>query len=148
MSVVPSAHYVVAATNSVGTSSLRNFLSNFHSIIFVAILVMTSLIRLMVIPRDPLSVPYFFFISSSSAFSFVLSSRNCVGSSPYDGSPVLYAISSTYIETSCSSHRCPPRVNAISCLMQLFSYWPLLKCGMSNRPIIPFLVSLAAHWNG
>jgi hypothetical protein len=148
MSVVPSAHYVVAATNSVGTSSLRNFLSNFHSIIFVAILVMTSLIRLMVIPRDPLSVPYFFFISSSSAFSFVLSSRNCVGSSPYDGSPVLYAISSTYIETSCSSHRYLPWVTSISCLMQFFAYWTLPKCEMSNRPRILFLASLVAHWTG
>jgi hypothetical protein len=143
--VVPSTHCVATTTTPAETSSLWHYLSNLHAIIFVAILVVNSLIHLIMILCDPLSVPYFFFISSTSALSFVLSSRNCAGSSPRDGIPVMYVIISTSIETSCSSHRYPPWVTAISCLMQLFAYWPLPMCGMSNRPRIPFLVSLDAH---
>jgi hypothetical protein len=143
--VVPSTHYVAAATTPVGTSSFRNFLSNLHAIIFLAILFVTSLIHLIMILRDPLLVLYFFFISSANAFSFVLSSRNCAGYQPRDVSPLMYAMSSTSIETSCSSHRYPPCVTAISCLTQLFAYWPLPKCGRFNRPRMPVLTSPVAH---
>jgi ABC-type Fe3+-siderophore transport system permease subunit len=103
LSVVPFVHCVAVVTTSAGTSFFRHFLSNLHAMIFVVILVATSLIHLIMILRDPLYVPYFFFISSASAFSFVLSSRNYVGVSPCVGSPMMYAMSSMSIETICSS---------------------------------------------
>jgi len=53
--------------------------------------------HLIMILRDPFYVPYVFFISSASAFSFVLSSRNYAGVSPQGGIPVMYVMSSTSI---------------------------------------------------
>jgi hypothetical protein len=117
MSVVPLTHYVAVVTTPTEASSLWHFLINLHTIIVLAILVAMSLIRLIMILCDPLLVPYFLFISSASDFSFVLSSRNCTGSMPRDGSPVMCAMSSMSIEMSCSSHRYPPCVTDINCLM-------------------------------
>jgi hypothetical protein len=143
--VVPLAHFAAATTTPAETSSLWNFLSSFYSIICVAILFTASLIRQMMILHDPLSMSYFFFISLASAFSFVLSSGNCVGSSPRDSRPVMYLMSSTSIEMIFSSHRYPPCVISIIFLTQFFSYWPLPKCGRSNRPRIPVLGNLVSH---
>jgi hypothetical protein len=137
--VVPSAHYAIAVTTLAETSSLQHFLINLHAMIFVAILVATSLIRLMMILRDSLSMPYFFFIYLANAFSFVLSSRNCVGSSTHDGKHVMYEMSSTSIETSCSSHKHLPCVTAISFLMQLFAYCLLVSYN-DRRPDRPYMI--------
>jgi maltodextrin utilization protein YvdJ len=146
--VVPSTHYATIATTPAETSSLRHFLSKLHAMIFVAILVVMPLIYLIMILCIPLSVSYFIFISSTSAFSFVLSLRNYAGSMPCDGSPVMCAMSFMSIEVSWSSHRSPTCVIAINCLTQLFLYWPLPKCGRSNRPKIPVSSSHVAHWTG
>jgi ABC-type Fe3+-siderophore transport system permease subunit len=129
MSVVPSTHCVVSVTTLEGTSSLQHFLSNLHAMIFVVILVATSLICLIMILRNPLSVPYFFFISSASTFSFVLSSSNCASVSPSDGSSVLYVMRSTSIEKIYSKHRYPLWVTSINFLVQLFACWPSQSVG-------------------
>jgi hypothetical protein len=119
LSIVPSAHCAAATTKSTGTYSLRHFLSSLNTMIFVDMLVVASLMRLIMIPHDPLSVPYVFFISSVNSFSFVLSLRNCMGISPHGGSPVIYVMSSTSIDMGSSTHRYPPWVTAIRCLTQL-----------------------------
>jgi hypothetical protein len=67
---------------------------------------------------------------------------------PRDGSPVIKSMSSMSIETSSSTHRYPPWVTSISCLMQLFTSRPLPKCGISNRFRILVLASPAAHYFG
>jgi hypothetical protein len=99
-------------------------------------------------PLVPLAVPYFFFISSASAFSLDLSSRINVGSIPRVGNPVICAIRSTVMGMGLSSHMSPPCVTANNCLMQVVVYWPLPKCGRVNRPKIPVLSSPVAHWYG
>jgi hypothetical protein len=148
LSVVPSTHCVASAKTPTGNSSLRHFLSNLHAIIFGAILFVASLICLIMIPRDPLCLPYFFFISSSNAFSFDLSSRSCVGSSPHDGSPVMYAIISTFIQMSFSSHRYPPWVTSISFLTYCLCIGPSQSVGCPTSLESHFLASLVAHWTG
>jgi hypothetical protein len=77
MSRLPFAHYTATAITPAGASSLQNFLNNLHAINLFINRVDVSLIRLMIIPQDPLSVPYFFFISYAKVFSFVFSSRYC-----------------------------------------------------------------------
>jgi hypothetical protein len=114
----------------------------------VANLVVASLMHLMMIPCDPLSMSHVFFISSSNALSFVLSSWYCVILSPQDGSPVIKEMSSTSIETGISTHRYPPWVTSIIFLMQLFTSWPLPKCVIYNRFKISMLASLATHYFG
>jgi hypothetical protein len=99
-------------------------------------------------PHVPLSVPYFFFISSANAFSLGLSSNISVGSIPQMGSPVICVISSIVMETSLSSHTSPPCVTANSCLTHADAYWPLPKCGIFNNPRILVLSSPAAHLRG
>jgi hypothetical protein len=142
--VVPSAHYDAIATTPTMTSSLRYFLSILQAMIFASIFFATLLICLMMIPCVPLSVSYLFFISLESDLSFVLSLRNCAGSMPHDGSPMMCAMSSMSIETSLSSHISLPCLTAINCLMQLLEYCPMLKCGSSNRPKIPVFANLAS----
>jgi hypothetical protein len=142
--VVPSTHCVATTMTPVGNSSLRHFLSSLQAMIFVAICV-DIMILLMMIPCVPWSMLYFFFISSASAFAFVLSSRNCARSMHRDGSPVMCAMSSTSIKTFLSNHISPPCVTAINCLTQLFVYCPLPKCGSSSRPKIPIFSNLVAH---
>jgi len=107
LSKVPFAHYAVAAITHAGASSLRYFLINLQSIKLVANIIIDSMILLIIIPRDSLSVPYVFFISSIRAFSFVLSSKYCSGFSPFVGRPEISAIKFMSIDTSLSIHGIP-----------------------------------------
>jgi hypothetical protein len=100
------------------------------------------------IPCVPLSVPYLFFISFASSFSFFLSSRNCVGSMPQDGNSVMCVIISTSIKTILSNQMSPACVNSNNCLTQPLVYYPLPKCGRSKRPKIPIFSNPFAHWSG
>jgi hypothetical protein len=101
----------------------------------------------MMIPRVPLSVSYFFFISFASDFSFVLSSMNCTGSMPQDGNLVMFSIISMSIETNLSNHISPPCVTSINCLTQILAYCPLPKCGRSSRPKMPIVSNPFFHWS-
>jgi hypothetical protein len=131
-----------------GTSSLRHFLINFQAKIFAPSCVAVFLIHLIMMPLVPLAVPYFFFISSSNAFSLDLLSRINTGSIPRVANPMICAIISTLTGTSFSSHMSPPCVTANNCLMHAVAYWPLPKCGSFNKPKIPILSNPASHWCG
>jgi hypothetical protein len=43
----------------------------------------------MILSRDPISVPWVFFISFVCVFSLVLSSMYYAGFSPFDGNPMM-----------------------------------------------------------
>jgi hypothetical protein len=148
MSMVSFVHCNATVTTLVGTSSLWYLHRNLHSISFVAIPMATSLILLMMILHDPLSIPYIFFISSMRAFSFVLSSRYYMGLFPIDGRPVMNAMSSTLMEIGSSIHKNPPWRTSINYLMQLFTYFPLPKWGILTRFRIPMFSRLATHYFG
>ena len=131
-----------------GTSSLWHFRSILQATIFVLNCVATLLICLIIMPLVPLSVPYFFFISSANAFSLDLSSIISAGSIPPVGRPVICTISSTVMGADLSSHTSPPCVTYNSCLTHAIAYWPLPKCGIFSNPRIHVLSSLVAHWCG
>jgi hypothetical protein len=99
-------------------------------------------------PLVPLEVPYFFFISSTNAFSLDLSSRINTGSIPWIGNPVICAIISTVMGTGFSSHISPPCVIANIFLTHVVVYWPLPKCGSFRKPKIHVLSSPSTHWCG
>jgi hypothetical protein len=131
--MLPFVHCTTAATTPVGTSSLQHLRRNFHAISFVSILVAASLILLIIIPCEPLSIPYVFFVSSTRDFSLVLSSRYCVRFSPIDGRPVIKEMSSTSMEMSYYNHKNPSWRTSINFLMHLFTSFPLPKWGISNK---------------
>jgi len=145
MTMVPSTNYVLATTTLLRTSSSKHFLRNLQDIIFVSILVAMSLTCLIMILGNPVSMSYFLFISSAIYFSFVLSSRNILGSIPCDGSPMMCAMSSMSIETSYSIHTYSPCVTANNFFSQLVPYWPHPKSGRSKIPKIPVLANFVAH---
>jgi hypothetical protein len=91
-----------------------------HAIILVSSLVAGSLILLIIIPQDPLIVPYVFFISYPRAFSLAYLSIYCLGFPPSVGRHVIVAIRTTLIYIILSIHRIPPCNNANNCLTQLF----------------------------
>jgi hypothetical protein len=99
------------------TSSLWHFLCSLQVKIFMPNCIMTFLIHLIIMPLVPLSVPYFFFISSANVFPLDLSSRISARSIPLVGRPVICMISSTVMGTGLSSHTSPPCVTTNSCLM-------------------------------
>jgi hypothetical protein len=141
-------HYTIAAITPASASSLQHFLKSFQDKNFVSNIVVVSLIMLIMIPREPLSVPYVFFISSARDFSLVLSYKYCSGFSPSVGNPVVYAFRYTSIDIGVSIHRIPPCTNATSCFTQLFTYFPLPKWGISNRFTIHVLYNPAIHYFG
>lgn len=77
-----------------------------------------------------------------------MSSRYCAGFSPIDANPVMSAISSTSIETSCSNHKNPQLRTAINYLTQLLTSFPLPKWGISSRFRMPVLAKPATHGFG
>jgi len=89
LSIIPFTHCATSTMTPIGNSSLLHFLRKLQSMSLVVIHVATSLMHLMMIPRNPLSMPYVFFISSTSAFSFFLLSRYYAGFSPWDERPVI-----------------------------------------------------------
>jgi hypothetical protein len=141
-------HWVATATTPAGTSSLWYFLSKLQDKIFAPNCVDVLLICLMTMPLVPLAVPYFFFISSASAFFLVLSAKNNAGSIPRIGNPIICAIISTVMGMGLSSHMSPPCVTANSFLTHVFVYLPLPKCGRSSRPRILVFSSPVSHWYG
>jgi hypothetical protein len=130
--MVSFVHCATTVTSPTGTSSSHHFLRILHAMSFVAIWVDASLILLMMIPSDPLSVPYFFFISSSREFSLICSSRYCVGLSPIDERHVMNEISSTSMETGSSIHRKSPWRTSINCLMHLSTSLPVITEKLST----------------
>jgi hypothetical protein len=138
-------HWTATTMTPAGTSSLWNFLSILQAKIFVPNCVDALLIRLMMMPLVPLAVPYLFFISSANDFSLDLSSRINVGSITRIGNPIICTISSIVMGMGLSSHMSPPCVITNNLLMYVVVYWPLPKCGRSNRPKIPIFSSPAAH---
>jgi hypothetical protein len=120
LSRVPFTHYVTAAITPSGTFSLRHFIRNLHAITFISILFIGSLILLITIPLDPLTVPYVFFISSARVFFLVLSSKYFSGFSPLVGGLVICVIRSMSIYMGLSNHKIPPCTNSTNSLMQLF----------------------------
>ena len=99
-------------------------------------------------PLVPLSVPYFFFISSANVFSLNLSSIISVVSIPPVVKPVIYMISLTVMGMGVSCHTSPPCVKANNCLTHANVYWPLPKCGIFNNPRILVPSGWVAHWCG
>jgi hypothetical protein len=69
-------------------------------------------------------------------------------SRPFDGRPVMKAMSSTSMETGSSNHKNPPWRTAINCLMQLFTSFPLPKWGISTKFRIPVFSRPVAHFFG
>jgi hypothetical protein len=114
----------------------------------MAILVDASLILLMIIPREPLSVPYVLFIYSERSFYLVLSSRYYARLSSFDGRPVMKAMSSTLMDTGSSNHKNPLWRTPINCLMYLFTSFRLPKWGISTKFKIPVFVRTVAHCFG
>jgi hypothetical protein len=112
------------------------------------ILVVASLIHFMIILREPILVPYFFFISSARAFSFPFSSRYYACFLPFDGRPMMNAMRSTSIDIGSSNQNNPPWRTANNCLMQLFTSFPLLKWGISIRLRILVYSKPVAHFFG
>jgi hypothetical protein len=98
-----------------GTSSLWNFLNNLQAKIFAPNCLAGLLIRLIIMPLVPLAVPYFFFISSTNAFSLDLSSRINTGSIPRLGSPVICAISSKFMGAGVELQIYPSKLECIYC---------------------------------
>jgi hypothetical protein len=143
---VPSVHWDATAITLAGTSSLRHFLSNFQAKIFAPNCVVALLIHLMMIPLVPLSVSYFFFIYSTISFSLVLSSKNNAGSIPWIGNLVRFAIRSIVMGMVLSIHITPPCLTSNNYVMHVIAYWPLPKCGRSNRPKIPIFSIPVPHW--
>jgi hypothetical protein len=120
----------------IGTSSLRHFLRNFQAKIFVPNCVVALLIHLIMMPLVPLAVPYFFFLSSSNAFSLDFSSRINVGSIPWVGNPMICVIRSAIMGIGLSSHVSPPCVTTNNFLTHVVAYWPLPKRGSFSKPNI------------
>jgi hypothetical protein len=130
------------------TSSLRHFWSIFHTMILVAIIFVASLILFIMILHKPLSMPYVFFISSTRAFSLVLSSRFYAGLLPIVGRPMMKEMSSTSIDTSSSSHTNPLWRTSNNCFTQLFASFPLPKWGILSKFKMPVLARSDSHCFG
>jgi hypothetical protein len=145
---VSFAHYNVVVTTHVGTSSLWHLHSILHAINFVSILVVASRIHFIIIPREPLFVPYVLFISYVRAFSLVLSSRYCARLSPFDDKPVMNAINSMLMETSSSNYKKDPWRTTINRLTHMFTSFPLLKWGISTKFRIHVFSRTVAHCFG
>jgi hypothetical protein len=113
----------------------------------VASLVAASLMLFMMILRDPLSVPYVFFISSPTP-SPLSCHQGTMWDSPLEmADHVINTMSSTSIETGSSTHRYPLWVTSISFLMQLFTSSPS-KVWDIQWFRISVLASPAAHYFG
>jgi len=111
----------------------------------VASHVVGSLILLMITPLDPLYVTLVYFIYSSKSFSLVFSSRYYAGGSPLVGRTIIFSIKSISMENCVSNHKMPPCMTSSNCLTQLFTSFPLTKCRISNRFMIPMLYNPCIH---